>query len=351
MREVALMRAMVLRAGRVAVEDVERPLPGPGQVLARVRACGVCGSDLHFARYGEEMLRISQGSGVSGWDGVELDKGIVMGHEFVAEVVATGPGVTGWPAGARVVSMPALVEGGAAAATHSIGYSSRFPGAYGEYLLLSSVLLLPAPEHVSDALAATTEPCAVGLHAVREARVRPEERAHIMGAGPIGLMTLLWLKHGGVQHVSVSDPAPTRRALAVRLGADLVLDPTSPGIAREIADNLGGAPRVVFECVGVPGTLQAAMDLAEQHGRVIVAGVCMTVDQVTPLTAIRKRLTLQFVLAYTPQEFAESLSAIASGAVDPSPLITRTVALDELPSVFQSLSDPRECKVVLLQAL
>jgi len=322
-------------------------VPGAGQVLARVRACGVCGSDLHFARFAEEMLRISRASGAAGWDSTDLDTGIVMGHEFVAEVVESGPGVTGWPPGARVVSVPVLVGVDGPGGTHSIGYSSRFPGAYGEYVLLSTPLLLRVPGNVPDRIAATTEPCAVGLHAVREAQIRAGERAVIMGAGPIGLMTLLWLKHDGVVHVTVSDPAPARRQLAARLGADLVLDPSGLDLSARLSSEAGGAPPVVFECVGVPGTLQQAMDLVERMGRVIVAGVCMTADQITPLTGTRKQLTLTFVLAYTAAEFAEALAAIGSGAIDPSPLVTRAVSLDQLPAAFQSLADPADCKVVL----
>lgn len=341
------MRAMVLRDKQLAIEEIERPKPGPAQVLARVRACGVCGSDLHFARFAEEMVHASRGGGPAGWDGIELEKGVVMGHEFVAEVVEAGEGGSDWPPGTRVVSIPILLGSEEPAGTLSVGYSSRIPGAYGEYVLLSTPLLLPVPDHVSDRLAATTEPCAVGLHAVREAHIRPPEGVLIMGAGPIGLMTLLWLKHEGVEHVTVSDPAFPRRALAAQLGADLVLDPASEDLPARISAAGRGVPQVVFECVGVPGTLQEAMNLVERHGRVIVVGVCMPPDQITPMTGIMKHLTLQFVLGYTPLEFEETLNAIASGAVDPSPLITRHVGLDDLPAAFQSLADPSECKVIL----
>ena len=341
------MRAMVLRGGTVSVEDVERPVAGPGQVLARVRACGVCGSDLHFARFAEAMIGASRASGGPGWGGIELERGVVMGHEFVAEVVQAGEGVSGWETGARVVSVPVLIGAEGPSGTHSIGYSSRFPGAYGEYVLMSASLLLPVPDQVADPVAATTEPCAVGLHAVRTANVKSGEGVLIMGAGPIGLMTLLWLKHDGVTHVTVSDPAAPRRELAARLGADLVLDPASDDLPARLRTESSEAPSAVFECVGVPGTLQQAMNLVQRGGRVIVVGVCMPPDQITPMTGILKHLTLQFVLGYTPQEFAESLGAIGSGAVDPSPLVTRTVTLDELPAAFEALADPRECKVVL----
>lgn len=214
-------------------------------------------------------------------------------------------------------------------------------------MLLSAPLLLRVPDGVPDRIAATTEPCAVGLHAVREARVARDERVLIMGAGPIGLLVLLWLAHDGVRRVAVSEPAAARRALAARLGADLVLDPATEEVAARL-DQTGGPPRVIFECVGVEGTLQQAMTLAAPRGRVVVVGACMTEDRIRPLLGITKHLTLQFVLGYTPDEFAEALSAIGDGRVDPSPLVTRTVSLDELPAAFRALSDPTDCKVVLM---
>jgi threonine dehydrogenase-like Zn-dependent dehydrogenase len=229
----------------------------------------------------------------------------------------------------------------------SIGYSSNFPGAYGQYIIMSAPLLIRVPDNVPDRVAATNEPCAVGLHAVREARMQPEEHAVVMGAGPIGLMTLLWLKREGVKHVTVSEMAAPRRELAAKLGADLVLDPRSDDVATRVAEAAGGPPPVVFECVGVEGTLSEAMGLVARRGRVIVVGVCMVEDRIRPMMGINKHLSLQFVLGYTPEEVAESLEAIAKGEVDPSPLVTRTVSLDELPAAFRSLSDPHDCKVVV----
>lgn len=336
------MRALVLRGRNLAVEEVETPVPGPGQVLARVRACGICGSDLHFARYAADM----QGEG-GVLRNADVSEGVVMGHEFVAEVVQPGPGVQGLLPGTRVTSVPLLPAPDSPRGSHSIGYSSRFPGAYGEYVLMGAPLLLPVPEHVPDEVAATTEPTAVALHAVREARVQPDDRALVMGAGPIGLLTLLWLRKMGVRQTAVSDPAPARRALAHKLGVQVVLDPTVDDLAARMADAFGATANLVFECVGVEGTLHQAMELAPARGRIVVVGVCMVEDRIRPLVAINKQLNLQFVLGYTLDEYREALEAIGDGSIDPSPLVTRKVSLDELPAAFQSLSDPSDCKVVL----
>lgn len=342
------MKAMVLRDGALAIEDVATPEPGPGQVLARVRACGICGSDLHAAKFLDAMAEATRRSGGSLWDEDEKARGIVMGHEFVAEVVRAGVGAEAWEPGTRVTSIPVLPDPGTAGGAVALGYSAKYPGAYGEYVVLSALLLQRVPDGVPDAVAATTEPCAVGLHAVREARVQPGERALVMGAGPIGLMTLLWLKKEGVRQVAVSEYAGARRKLAQELGADLVIDPAREDVGAAFAAASGAAPQVVFECVGVEGTLGQAMELVARSGRVVVVGVCMREDRIFPMVGINKHLTVQFVLGYTPGEFTEALAALAGGSIDTSPMVTRSVGLGDLPAMFASLADPRDCKVVVV---
>lgn len=341
------MRAMVLRGKALAIEEVERPVPGPGQVLAKVLACGICGSDLHAAKFMDDMIAASKMSGRTAWDTLDQSKGIVMGHEFVAEVVETGEGAEDW-AGARVTSVPGLIAPEAPNGFRSIGYSPETPGAYGEYVLMSAPMLLRVPEGLPDTVAATTEPCAVGLHAVRQAKLQPAEHAVVMGAGPIGLMTLLWLKKEGVAHVTVSDYAPARRELAAKLGADLVLNPAEQDVAAAVLEATGKAAPVVFECVGVEGTLRQAMELVARFGRVIVVGVCMKGDQIFPMVGINKQLTLQFVLGYSPQEYAEALTALGDRSIETEAMVTRTVTLDELPAAFEALAEPNDCKVVLI---
>ena len=342
------MRAMVLRGKALAIEEVAVPKPGPGQVLAKVLACGICGSDLHAAKYMEDMVAASRMSGSVSWDNSDEDAGMVMGHEFVAEVIETGAGAGDWKAGDRVTSIPVLLEPSSPTGFVAIGYSTRFPGAYGQYVVMSSPMLLRVPDSLPDVAAATTEPCAVGLHAVREAHMQPNESAIVMGAGPIGLMTLLWLKKEGVAHVTVSDYAPARRALAQQLGADLVVNPGEQSLPEAHLAAAGRAAPVVFECVGVEGTLRQAMEHVDRAGRVVVVGVCMKEDRIFPMVGINKQLTLKFVLGYTPAEYAEALAALGDGSVDTSPMVTRTVTLDELPAAFEALAEPNDCKIVVI---
>ena len=339
---------MVLRGTNLAVEDVERPSPGRGQVLAKVLACGICGSDLHAAKYMDDMIASARASGRTAWNTLDASKGIVMGHEFVAEIVEMGEGADGWAPGMRVTSMPVLITPETETGFSSIGYNPDFPGAYGEYVLMSAPVLLRVPDGLPNEVAATTEPCAVGLHAVRKAEVQAGQHALVMGAGPIGLMTLLWLKHDGISHVTVTDFSAERRDLARQLGADLVLNPGDSDVLAAITEAAGGAPPLVFECVGVEGTLQQAMETVAASGKVVVVGVCMKEDRIMPMVGVTKQLTLVFVLGYTPEEYAETLVALGEGTVDTRPLITRKVTLNELPGAFAALADPSDCKVVLI---
>jgi 2-desacetyl-2-hydroxyethyl bacteriochlorophyllide A dehydrogenase len=334
------MRAMVLRGRDLKIEEVSLPAPGPGQVVGRVLACGICGSDLHYARFAGD-LRYASRSERGVLSNADTAAGVVMGHEFVAEVFEFGEGVTGWQKGDRVVSMPILAPVGGKPG-QSIGYSSEYPGAYGEFVIMSALLLLRVPDSLPDRTAALTEPCAVALHAVREAALPAPTEVLVMGAGPIGLLTALWLKNDG-HRVIISDPAEPRRRLAKTLGVDIALDPTSEG-SQVFSER---PPEVVFECVGIQGTLQEAMEHVARRGRVIVAGVCMLEDRIRPLLAINKHLTLQFVLGYSADEFTESLAALAEGRIPGERLITRSVSLDELPAAFPDLANPHDCKVVL----
>jgi threonine dehydrogenase-like Zn-dependent dehydrogenase len=186
---------------------------------------------------------------------------------------------------------------------------------------------------------------AVGLHAVNRSAIEAGQRAVVLGCGPVGLAVIAALKVRGVDAIVAADFSPARRALASGLGATDVVDPRE-----ETAWARAGtaAPVVVFEAIGVPGILDDILRCAPARSRVVVVGVCMGADTVNPYFAISKELDLQFVLGYTPEEFAASLRSIAEGEIDVAPLVTARVGLDEVPWAFAALGDPEEhCKIVV----
>jgi (R,R)-butanediol dehydrogenase/meso-butanediol dehydrogenase/diacetyl reductase len=335
--------------GKIEVIEVDMLEAGPSELLVRTRDCGICGSDLHAVIFGgDERLGPV----------MTLTPNSIMGHEFCGEVAALGEGVTGFAPGDLVVSVPismcneceACASGNLMLCQNmkAIGLGG-LPGGYGEYMRLSAQLALKVPEGTSARKAALTEPLAVGLHAVNNAHLQPEDRVVITGAGPIGLVTLLWAKLAVPASVIVSEPSPGRREQAKMLGADEVIDPTVESPLDASMRLYGAPPSVVFECVGVPGLIQQALDTVGPMGRILVVGVCMDLDSFMPVTGILKQVTLSFQLGYTPEEFADALAAIASGKVDPEPLITDIISMDEVPAMFAALAKPSTQIKVLVE--
>ncbi len=337
------MRAAVLREGRVVFrDDVPDPVPGPGQVLVGVRSCGICGSDLHFAAHSAEMVSLSEQLAASlgiGDMSVDLDRDIIMGHEFTAEVLEAGPDTDTHAPGTLVTSLPVLVSTKGVA---PIGFSDTTSGAYAERMLLSAPLLLPIPNGLDPRHAALTEPMSVGLHAVNKSGIQRGETALVLGCGPIGIAIIAALRNRGVETIVASDFSPKRRELAVAMGAHQTVDPAEGSPFDTVK------PKVVYEAIGVPGIIDDAMRRTPPGSRIVVAGVCMQPDTVTPFFAIAKEINVQFVLAQTPTEFADSLRAIAEGDIDVTPVITGEVGLEEVGTAFDDLADPeRHCKILV----
>ena len=338
------MRAAVMRGRTLSVEEVADPAPRPGEVLVRTLACGICGSDLHALRHGDQLVAMSKEAGAPFV--MDLSRPVVMGHEFCAEVVELGPGADGSVVvGDRVVSLPVVVEGDG---MHAVGYSNIYPGGYGELMALSSALLLPVPNGLDSDLAALTEPMAVGRHAVARSHIAPGDAAVVIGCGPVGLAVVADLRLRGIDPIVAADPSPARRALAGRMGATEVVDPGDEAVVDAWRRVDGTRPLVVFEAVGVPGLLDAAMAAAPRGARILVVGVCMEPDAIRPMLGIAKELDIGFALGYSYEEFEGTLRSIAEGALDVAPLITGRVPIEGVPAAFDALAMPEaHCKILV----
>jgi threonine dehydrogenase-like Zn-dependent dehydrogenase len=344
------MRAAVAVDGEIVVERFDDPVPGPGQVLVASLANGICGSDLHLLdrqRAGDPLVGGAR---------------VVPGHEFCAEIVDHGPKADRatrerWPVGTRVCANPFV------APHEHVGGTPRLGGGLGQLMTLEAHTLLRVPEGLAAEHAALTEPLAVGIRAVNAAVARGDRGpVVVLGCGPIGLAVLLALRAVGVGPVVASDPAPARRALAERVGADVVVDPGTDSPFARLADlsfvepapsvMLGGtdAPAgvTIFECTGRPGMLAAAVGEAPRHSHVVVVGVCTHPETIVPAQAVVRELALDFVLAYRPADLAESLRRIADGVVDVTPVITGIVGLDAAPEAFGALRRGEHAKVVVM---
>jgi threonine dehydrogenase-like Zn-dependent dehydrogenase len=362
-----IMRAVVARSGTLTCEEVADPIPGAGQVLVKTLSCGICGSDLHALHHFDRMVDNARRAGGGALtNDFDPKAGMVMGHEFSAEVLDYGPDTPArLKAGTRVVSMPILIG---PAGMVSVGYSNAWPGGYSERMVLSDALLLEVPNGLSDRQAAMTEPFAVGAHAVAKAALDEDAGFLVIGCGPVGLAVIAALKARGLGPVTAADYSPARRKMAETMGADIIVDPAkeSPhdqwsamGVARTGAEQMmarmGGQAvkrAIIFECVGVPGVLQALIEAAPNGAQIVVAGVCMQADQIEPAMCITKQLDFRFVLGYTPEEFAGTLNDIAEGRIDVAPVITTAVGLEGVAGAFAALADPEaQVKVVVEPAL
>ena len=360
------MQAAVLRNKTIVLDEVDRPAPGPGEVLIRVESCGICGSDLHFASHGEEMLQANRDMGLP--VATDMARDIVMGHEFAGILEAHGADCVGTvPVGSRVAAFPISAR---ESLPVLVGFSNEVPGAYSEYVVVAEPAALPVPDGLEADVAAMTEPMAVAKHAVAKGRLDElgdvgDIAALVVGCGPIGLAVIAVLRAAGVETIVASDLSARRRELAMAMGATATFDPredaTHTTFLGQVVDMSQSAdtpyglfqmpamrPAVIFECVGVPGVLHQLSMIAPPRARIVVVGVCMEPDRIQPSIAINKELDFQFVLGYTTDEFAETLRELGDGTLDPRPMLTGSTGLGGVAAAFRILASPDEhAKIVV----
>lgn len=376
------MKAVSCAHGTFTVMELPDPRPADGQLVLDVHSCGICGSDLHAKDHADELADVLEEVGYQ--DCIRRDTPTVMGHEFSGVVAECGRRVPrGLQVGTPVVSFPMIRAHGGVQMT---GLSPLAPGGYAEQVLVEGCMTFPVPNGLALDIAALTEPMAVALHAVRRGQIKKRDTAVVIGCGPVGLAVICQLKAMGVEKIVAGDFSPARRALAARCGAGIVVDPKvdSPydravgkgmitgfaGLAelgvgsmdklRKIpgwqhvyraADALGAAgPKrpVIFECVGVPGMIDAVIGAAPLNSRVVVVGVCMSSDAIRPAMAIGKEIDMRFVFGYTPLEFRDALHMLADGELDAGPLITGRVGLPGVAAAFEALDDPEKHAKILV---
>jgi len=339
------VRAAVFRAAGqpLAIETRPDPEPAADEVILAVAGAGICGSDLHFTESAPPLP----------------ESGLVLGHEFAGTIVALGKGAGGsLKAGDRVTALPifpcrscdacdaglpALCPGGIFS-----GYDPDKTGGFAEFVKVRADMVQALPAGVDFTEGAMVEPLAVGHHIVSRASLRGGEAILILGGGPIGAAVALFARIAGAAHVVVSEPFPARRERALAAGATAVIDPKAEAVDAAFARIAGRRPEVVFECVGLPGLLAQAVNLAGVRGRVVISGVVFEEDRLAPMIALGKEVTILYSQAYTERDFAAVIDLVARDIADPAPLHTATISFDALPETFESLrSASPHCKVLI----
>jgi len=324
------MRALVfVGPGEMAV--LERPdrHPGPGEVVVAVRASGICGSDVH---------------GYLGLTG-RRQPGTVMGHEAAGAVLEIGAEVGAVRVGDRVALrsiLPCgqceLCRGGRSNVCEARrGLGMQFDGAYAERMVVPEELAVRLPDALPFDQAALVEPLAVALHAVAITPIEPAADVAIVGAGPIGLLTLLAVRLRGAGSIAVTDRSSHRLAMARSLGADLAIDvATADPVAAIRRMTAGRGADVVFEAVGISATVAQSLAVARTGGQVTWIGNSAPTVELPMQDMVTRELTLRGSYAFA-DEFDAAIELLATGRIDVRPLIELIAPLDDAPGLFGHL--------------
>jgi L-iditol 2-dehydrogenase len=331
---------------QLELADFPQPQPGPGEVLIRVAACGICGSDVH---------------GYDGASGRRIPP-IVMGHEAAGRVSATGPGVTRFKTGDRVTFDSTVYCGDCVFCRRGemnlcdrrevIGVSCgdyRRHGAFAEYIAVPERILYHLPPSMSFPEAAMLEAISVALHAVNITGDIKGQTALVIGAGMIGLLTMQAARAAGADRVFIADIDATRLELARSLGAHHAFHLSGDELTREIHHQTGGhGADVVLEAVGRTETIATAIDCVRKGGTVTLIGNITPKVEIHLQKVVSRQIRLQGSAA-SSGEYTQAIQLVSTGKIQVKPLISAIAPLEEGPQWFKRLyaHEPNLMKVVL----
>lgn len=343
------MKALLLTApSHLEFTDFPNPVPGDDEVLLRIRACGICGSDIH------------------GWDGSTGRRRppLIMGHEASGEVVAVGPKVAKWRAGDRV-TFDSTISCGQCAYCQSgqvnlcdnrrvVGVAPveyRQHGAFAEHVAVPARILYALPDNLSFTQAAMIEPVSIAIHAIQRVKLGASDTAVVVGAGMIGLFVIQALRWAGAKQIVAVDLAENRLALARDLGATHTLKSDACDVAAEVAKLTGGqGAHVAFEVVGVSPTLNLAIATVRRGGAVVLVGNLAPKTDFPLQAVVTRELTL-YGTCSSAGEYPLCLDLIAQGHIKVEPMISAVAPLSDGVEWFEKLSakDGSKYMKVILQ--
>lgn len=320
----------------LTVGEIAMPEPASDEVLLRIAACGICGSDLH-------MTDDPKTFGLKQYD--------VLGHEFAGEVIRCGSAVSEVKPGDRVAVAPMRGCGHCDSCRRGepawCAEMRLIGGGYAEFTTVAARQCRVLPDDLPTEEGALAEPVAVALHCVMRSGLKPGARVLILGAGPIGLLVAFWARRHGARDVIVADINRHQEERAAAIGATgFAL--SGPGLAEEFRQATGGAPDIVFECVGKRGLIDFSCRLVRTHGTVVAVGLCVGGDEWDPFAAISKEIQVIFAVFFKMAEFETALGALGPGRFRPQALITDRIGFEKVPDTFEGLRRrTTQCKVLI----
>lgn len=329
------MKAAVFYAKEdLRIEDREIPKAYGDKVLIKIKACGICGTDMHI------------------FDGDEgaapTPAGTTLGHEFSGEVVEIGEMVHGIKVGDKVCVDPNKLcnecsfckDGIGHFCDNMVGIGTTVDGGFAEYCLVPMSQVYKFEKDISFAEAAMTEPVACCLHGIDMCNVNVGDTVLVIGGGMIGLIMLQLASLKGAATLVLVEPIKEKREHALKLGADIVIDPINENVSEILAKNNVGRINTVIECVGKTATIEQAISLSGKYSTVMMFGLTRPNDEIKikPFEIFKKEIVLKasFINPYTQ---SRALKLIESKKIDVSSMIYKQISVEELPSV---LSDKKE---------
>jgi L-iditol 2-dehydrogenase len=319
----------------IVIESLPDPRPGPDDVIIKVHRCGICGTDLSMTRGGM-------------WD---FGAGSQFGHEYAGEIVEVGRNVSEFKVAERISVLPSLACGECEVCRtygNNVLCQAKPGSAMVGFAELARVPISVAtrlPSTLSMADGSLIEPLAISLYGVKLARLLPGDRVLVLGGGTVALYAIYWARRLGAGRIVALSRSARRRDLALAMGANAFIS-YGNNDSSEVCEALGGAPQVVFECVGAEGMLPKAIMHSAQFGRIVSLGFCTSPDPLIPAMASYKCISMQFAVGYSMKEFIYIADQMDKGQTDPKAIISRDITLNELPAMIHSLRRPNnETKV------
>jgi (R,R)-butanediol dehydrogenase / meso-butanediol dehydrogenase / diacetyl reductase len=337
--------ALITGENRVEMVEFPDPTPAPAGVVVDIAFCGICGTDIHAYQSGRPY------------------NPAICGHEWAGTVSAIGADVKSVGEGDRVVVAVAPSCGQCTACRRGqadrcqvsflsvLGRDPLAPphGGFAPRIAVAAARVVKTDPGLTDEQAAQVEPITVAFHAVRTSNLRLGDIAVIQGAGPIGLGTMQWVRAAGAGRVIVIEPSPERRELARSLGAHHAVAPGDEAnqVIQELTHGLGAD--IVYECVGRPFAVQAAVDLARRGGSMCLIGLAEGDATMSPGVWLVKEISVTSSLAYLHEEFEMSMGMMADGRVVVDSMHTSTVGLDSFEDALADLASgqSKEMKVLV----
>lgn len=338
-----MMKAAVFYGKKdLRIEEVKEPVPGYGEVLIKVHACGVCGTDVHIYEGDEGAAKSPAGT--------------ILGHEFSGEVKEIGEGVKRVKVGDRVCVDPNKLCGKCEYCRNGIGHfcenmigiGTTVNGGFAEYCTVPEEQAYIISEALTFEEAAMAEPVACCLHGIDMCEIHPGDTVAIFGMGMIGLLMLQLARISGAARIIAIEPVEVKREQALKLGADIVIDPIKQDIKQMLLENQVTRIHTVIECVGRIDSMKQALEIAGKKSVIMLFGLTRPEEElaIKPFELFRKEITLKasFINPYTQQR---AISLIESGKIDVRSMIYKKLSLEELNMVLGDAAMRSQGKIII----